>query len=386
MSFEFATSAVCPHQVQFESSPIDPITRQWADFPRPPANAGVSVYVDRVKVPQDGLWSRAELPFFKPGPYRIHRGQNDLLLMSSGFDPPRLIQLTPGPAVPASDMAVGLQRQLPEFLVYAKENRVVVSTRNPVRGTGFQFKDPRWTDRSESLPTTARVMAAYSDVGIVPGRAATGRRLFPGWSVQRDPTSPLPQDKRLVFSDPLPNADPLIELCYVTPSQYCRRCFGSKVEYDYSVENGTYAQVRNVDLLAQEFEKYLMTKIGSHWKWNWLGSGLVDRIGGKGNTGLVSASALISVDVTQAFATYQRMKSQQELNFPQQQITDAEFPMDLASVNVQFLPDDPTVAVLDTVIVNRSQVDVPLMRVVGNPSPFSVGSDPSRVLRLLPGG
>lgn len=386
MSFEFATSAVCPHQVRFETSPLDPVTRAFAAFPRPPQSSGVQVYVDRVGVPQGGLWSRAELPFSKPGPYRVYRGQNDLLLLSSGFDSPRLVQLTPGPSVPATDMASGLQRQLPEFLVYEKRGHVVLSTRNPVRGTGFQFRDPRWTDRSESLPTTARIMAAYSSVGIVPGRAATGRRLFPGWSVQRDPTSPLAQDKRLVFDDPLPNADPLIELSYVTPAQYCRRCFGTRVEFDYSVEAGTYARVRNTDLLAQEFEKFLMTKIGSHWKWNWLGSGLVDRIGGKGNTGLVSASSLIMVDVTQAFSTYQRLKSQQEANFPQQQITDSEFPMELASVDCQFLPDDPTVAVLNTVIVSRSQVDVPLARVVGNPSPFSVNGDPARILRRLPGG
>ena len=386
MSFDFATGAVCSHQVKFEAVLIDQTSRAFAPFPKPPNTAGVSVYVDRVPVPSGGLWSRAELPFSNPEPYRVHRGQNDLLLMSVGFDAPRLLQLTPGPNVSAFDMAIGLQRQLPDFLIEARSKRVVISTRNPVRGTGFQFHDPQWTDRSRSLPTTGRILSAYSEVGIIPGRAATGKRLFPGWSVQRDPTSPIVQDRRLVFDDPLPNADPLIELNYATAAPYCRRCFGTKVEYDYSVENGTYATVQNTDLLSQEFEKFLFTRIGSHWKWNWLGSGLVDRIGGKGSTGSVNASALIAVDVSQAFATYQSLKTKQEASFPQQRITDGEFPLQLDSVDVQMLPEDPTVAVVTTVIVSRSQVDIPLQRVVGNPSPFNIGSDPSAVLRGLPSG
>ncbi len=386
MSFEFATNAVCSHQVRFEAVPLDPTSRASAKFPKPPNTSGVSVYVDRVPVPEGGLWSRAELPFSNPGPYRIHRGQNDLLLMSVGFDVPRLFQLTPGPAVSASDMALGLQKQMPDFLVEARNRHVVISTRNPVRGTGFQFHDPRWTDRSRSLPTTGRILGAYSQVGIIPGRAATGKRLFSGWSVQRDLTSPLIQDRILMFDDPLPNADPLIELNYATAAPYCRRCFGTKVEYDYTRENGTYAVVRNTDLLAQEFEKFLYTKIGSHWKWNWLGSGLFDRIGGKGSTGSVNASSLIAIDVSQAFATYRRMKTQQESSFPQQKVTDGEFPLQLDSVDVQQLPDDPTVAVVTTVIISRSQVDIPLQRVVGSPSPFGVSGDPSAMLRGLPGG
>lgn len=386
MSFEFATAAICSHQVRFEAVDIDPISRASAKFVKPPNTAGVSVYVDRVRVPEGGLWSRAELPFSNPGPYRVHRGQNDLLLMSVGFDTPRFLQLTPGSAVSASDMALGLQKQLPDFLVEARNRHVVVSTRNPVRGTGFQFHDPRWTDRTQSLPTTGRVLGAYAQVGIVPGRAAIGKRLFPGWSVQPDVTSPLIQDRVLAFDDPLPNQDPLIELNYSTAAPYCRRCFGTKIEYDYTIQNGTYATVQETDLLAQEFEKFLFTKIGSHWKWNWLGSGLFDRIGGKGSTGSVNAASLIAIDVSQAFATYQSMKTQQEANFPQQRVSDGEFPQQLDSVDVQTLPDDPTVAVLTTVIVSRSQVDIPLQRVVGTPSPFSVNGNPSAILRGLPGG
>jgi hypothetical protein len=387
MSYDFATAAVCPHQVFFEACPVDQGTKRSCSFPRPPNNSGVAVYVDRVPVPKSGLWSTASLPFFKPGPYRVQAGVNDLLLMAVGFGMPRLLQLTPGPAVSASDMAIGLQRQLPDFLVYADGKRVVVSTRGPSRGTAFQFHDPRWTDRVGSLPTTARVLGAYSEVGIVPGRAVTGTKIFPGWSVQLDPSSPVIQDRILLFDEPLPNADPLVELSYVTAAQYCRRCFGTRVEYDYTINNGTYDTVQNTDLLVQEFEKFLLTKIGSHWKWSWLGSGLVDRIGGKGNTASSSVNALISVDVTQAFATYQSLKTGQEANFPQQKVTDAEFPLQLGSVDVQLLPNDPTVAVLNAVIVSRSQVEVPLARVVGNPNPFSaLNGDPAQTLRRLPGG
>lgn len=371
MSYDFATRQVCPHKVQFEAVPVDANTRKYAAFPRPPSSQDVTIYIDGVQVPKTGLYSHAELPFSKPEPYRIKRDINDLLYLSVGFEPPRFIQLTPG-SVSAKDMSLWLQQQLPDLSVDVDNKHVVIRTRQPIQGTGFQFYDPRWSDKTNSLPTTSRVLKAYSEIGIVPGRAATGIKIFPGWSIERDTSSPLVENKLLVFEDPLPNADPLVELCYSTTAGNCRRCFGTKLEFDYHVLNGTYETVRNVDLLSQEFDKFLVTKIGSHWKWNWLGSGLVDRIGGKGNTAASNMSALITVDINQAFSVYSSLKQQQDSRFPQQVVTDAEYPLQLSSINVQLLPDDPTIAIVITKIVSRSQQPVDIVRVVGAPNPFGL--------------
>src|SRR5690606_28519206 len=106
---------------------------------------------------------------------------------------------------------------------------------------------------------------------------------------------------------------------------------GTQLEFDYSIVDGTYETVKNTDLLAQEFDKFLHTEIGSHWKWNWLGSSLHSRIGGKGNMGITSATSLLNIDVSQAFKTYQNIKEKQDTGFPQQRVSDAEYPLELGS-------------------------------------------------------
>ncbi len=385
MSFDYALERICSHEVAFETVAIDSSDRRSARFGMPPSNSRVRVFVDEVEVPQTGLFSAAELPFTSPEPYRIKSGVNDLIYLGVGFGSPRFVQLVPGGAVRASDVAKDLQRKVPELFFSVKRGRVVMRSRSSGGGTAFQLHDPRWTDKTSSLPTTSRTMGCYSSVGIVPGRAAGGRKLFPGWTVGADPSSPDGFDKLLVFDERIRNNDPLIEVCYVTSQANCRRCHGTQVEFDYGVFNSTYETVENLDLLAQEFDKFVFTKVGSHWKWNWLGSGLVDRIGGKGSTGAVTVNSMITFDVSQAFRTYQSLKQKQDAGFPQQKVTDAEFPQQLSNIDVKTLPDDPTVAVVTSTIVSRSRVPVPLKRIIGNPSPFTLSGDPVQKIRLQGG-
>jgi hypothetical protein len=385
VSYDFALEKLCSHEVAFETIVLDSSDRRSAPFVRPPSNSRVRVFLDNVEVPQSGLVSYAELPFSSPEPYRIKSGVNDLILISVGSDIPRFVQLVPGGAVRASDIVKDLQRKLPDLFFSVKRGRVVVRSRNPVNGTAFQFHDPRWTDKTSSLPSTSRVLGCYKAVGIVPGRAVGGRKLDPGWTVGADPSSPDGTGKLLVFDSTIPNHDPLIEVCYVTNQVNCRRCHGTQVEFDYNVLNATYETVTDLDLLAQEFDKFVFTKIGSHWKWNWLGSGIVDRIGGKGSSGAVTVNSMITFDISQAFRTYQSLKQKQDAGFPQQKVTDGEFPQQLASIDVRTLPDDPTIAIVTSTIVSRSRVPLPLKRVVGNPSPFTLQGDPVQNIRLQGG-
>ena len=373
MSYDFALQKICSHEIRMENGLYDYVTGAIR-FGTPPSNQRVTVWVDGVKVPPAGLWSYAMLVFTNPGPYRINRGQNDLLYVKIGNEPPTFVQLLTG-NVPATDLVKDLTLKIPALNFSTTRGRVVIQSRVPLNGTAFTFVDPRWTDKTQSLPTTVRTLAAYSRLGVIPGRVATGRMLFPPWTIEKNELSSWDMDKIVQFHGQIPNQKPVVQLSYVTYPTYCRRCGGTRVEFDYNVMGGTYETVSDADLLAQEFDKFMYTRLGSHWKWTWLGSKLIDRIGGKGATGNTSISAMLSMDVNQAFAVYQNIKMQQSQNSPAQQVSDAEYPLSLRSINVATLPDDPTAAIISISLVCRSLTPVTLNRIVGNPNPYTIGSN-----------
>jgi hypothetical protein len=138
------------------------------------------------------------------------------------------------------------------------------------------------------------------------------------------------------------------------------------------VVNGGYESVDGADLLLQEFDKYLFTRAGSHFKWPWLGTRLMDRVGGKGSASGLSPAAFIQVDINQAFRTYQDVKTQQDRGL--QPVSDAEYPHGIGGVQVQSPSDDPTVAVVTVTITARTREPIVLKRVVGNPDPFTLSS------------
>ncbi|GAF88735.1 unnamed protein product, partial [marine sediment metagenome] len=268
------------------------------------------------------------IPFSNAGPYRIRSGVNDLLYISVDHGAPQFVQLLKG-TIKATDLARDLQSRIPSLNFTVEKNRVVISGQEAMVGTAFSFPDPRWTDPTASLITTSRVLGAFNTLGIVPGRAVSGRELYPGWRVYKDETSVDERDRVIVFNRPLFNHDPIIQLNFVTFPSFCRRCQGARIEYDYRVVGDTYETVEDVDLLFQEVDKFLFTKIGSHWKWAWLGSNVTNRVGQKGSTGFISVDAAITMDITKAFGVYQNIKMQQNTRFPAQDVTDAEYPQSL---------------------------------------------------------
>jgi hypothetical protein len=380
MSYDFALQKLCSHEVAMESAAIDPISKSFVSFKRNPTNSRVQLYVDGILVPQTGLYSISSLPFMKSEPYRIVSGVSDLIYIKIGNGAPQIIQIIPG-LVKASDIAADLARKIPS-IDWTVENKRVVASASPSRvQTSFSFPDPRWTDRTQSLPTTSRILGAYQQLGILPGRCVANKKLYPGWRIRPDSTSPDETGLSIQFESPLFNSNPLIQLSYVTSAVDCRRCHGTQIEYDYSILNNTYETVKDVDLLGQEFDKFLFTKIGSHFKWNWLGSGLMDRIGSKGSTAGVSINSLITMDIAQAFKLYQNIKSQQDSRFAFQNVSDAEYPLSLGGINIQVPDQDPTIAIVTTTIVSRSLVPVELKRLVGNPNPFFLSGNPTAFLQ-----
>lgn len=382
MSFDFATLQECDHRVAFEAIQLSEIDKRTARFIQPPSSKSVQVYVDGEEVPQNGLYTFAQINTKFTGPFRIRRNVNDLLYLSIGNDPPRFFQLISGSSVKAKELALDLQRQTQSIFIGTNENRnVVFRSWNETDRKSFQFVDPRWTDVTESLPTTQRVLGAYETLGISAGKAAIGIEVFPGWDVLRDPNSPRISDRILYFRRPILNADPTLEVSYTAEVGSCRRCQGTRIEYTYRVQNSTYETVSGVNLLAQEFDKYVITDVGSHWKWNWYGSNLNSRIGGKANSSLLPSNQLIAADIDQAFRSYQNIKTQQESLAPQQRVTDQEFPLNLESIDVRFLENDPTVAIVNIIVTNRAQEESTIDRIVGNISPFNLQVDSSRLLR-----
>lgn len=379
MSYDFALEKICSHEVFLEVSPLDQTVRNTVRFQRPPSSNRVRVFVDGLEISQAGLWSRASITFTRPEPYRLKVGKNDLVYLSVGHEAPRLIQLPSGSNIPAKDLVLHLSRQVPDLAFDVVNGRVRISTRTPVRGKGFTFHDPRWTDRTSSMPTTPRILGCYSELGIVPGRVASGTRIFPGWKIVLDPNS-FVDEKVVLFDDPLPNRLPLVQTAYVTDAANCRRCFGTRIEFDYNVLGGKYETVDNADLLAQEFDKFLFTRIGSHWKWPWLGTAISQRIGSKALTAVSNSTTFISMDVTQAFKAYQNIKTQQDALIVQR-VTDAEFPYSIDDLSVQFSPVDPTIAVVQAFITSRSREPVELKRVIGNPDPMYLEGNPNPFLQ-----
>jgi len=377
MSYDFALEKICTHEIKLETVNFVAGTEDSIRFPKNPTNSNVNVRMDSIVIPPSGLWSAPELPFSKAEPYRIVSGVSDMLYVQVGSDSARLIQMVSGNNVKALDIAKDLSQKIPELSITASDGRVFFnSNESGPTAISFSFPDPRWTDKTSSLPTTHRILGGYAQVGIVPGRKVVSRKTIPSWSIVEDNMTLAAggNGKLIRFSEPIRNANPVFQIGYFTDPMNCRRCQGTQIEFDYSPLNGSYETVYDADLLSQEFGKFLFTKSGTHFKWPWLGSRLTDRIGGKNVMNGVTSSALITLDVNQAFKVYQNIKTQQDQQFPFQQVSDEEFPYSLSSLTVQIPQNDPTVAIVVSSVTSRSRNPTVLKRLIGNPNPFLLSS------------
>jgi len=364
LSFDFALAKTCSHEVLFEHLTLDPFSRNTLKFLRPPSNSAVRIRINGVEVPKAGLLSTPEF-LTASGPFRIRKGQNDRLLFRYNRGPIQEILLQSSQLLTIGDLTAFLRRTLPEVRCEVVGTRCRISC-DP--GNSFEFSDPRWTDRAQTNPNTLATLAGFRTLGIVPGRVFRSSTLFPAWDVVVNPNS-YADDKAILFREPLRNGNPVCEVSYFTRSADCRRCSGSDVEYDYSVQSNSFEIVQNTDLLLQEFDKFLFTRAGSHWKWKWLGSSLSDRIGSKANAAGQMANALIELDVQRAFQNYQNVKLQQDrVGF--QRVSDAEFPFQISGLTVESAPQDPTISFVKAAITSRSRELVETTRLVDGPTSY----------------
>ena len=381
MSYDFALQKMCNHRVFREVLPIDADTNTQVSIPRPISNGSVEVFVDDIRIPSHGLYSSPSIPFSKPGPYRFVSGKSDLLYVAVGNKPARYVQLLTGSNLSAEDVAKDLTTKVTDLSFGVSNGRVVVTNPSPVGLVGFTFVDPVTYDKLRLNPVTDRVLGAYSNAGIVPGRVVSSHRVYPGWTLRKNIYTCQEEIKAIYFDYPLPNQNPVVRVSYSTIPQYCRRCVGSSVEYDYQPTKGTYLTVQNGDLLYQEFDKYLFTSVGSHYKWRWIGSSISEKIGGKSILFEGAVSGLVSLDVSNTFKTYANIKSQQLSGFPQQKVSDEEYPGIVSTVNSVVNPDDPTVTEVDVTITDKNGKSLTISRIFGVPNPLSITNSPSAAIQ-----
>src|SRR5690606_33476783 len=180
------------------------------------------------------LYSFAKIATTEIGSYDIRAGVNDMIQIRIGANT-QSIQLIPG-RISAKDLSRFLDKNTPDSInISYQGKRIIFSSRVRTNKTEFAFPDPRWVDNTSSLSLTRRILGGYKELGIIPGRQVYGKKAYSGWSVQIDPMSPDGQDKQIFFDEPLGNNHPLIQVNYVTLPQYCRRCHGTQLEFDYSI-------------------------------------------------------------------------------------------------------------------------------------------------------
>jgi len=379
MSFDYSLGKPCDHFVYQELLGVDYQTRTRVNMPKALANNKIKVYVDGVEIPEIGLYSEAKLYFGNPGPYRFIPNESDLLYLALGDGNPVYIQMLTGTSIRTDDVVKDLQVKIPNLKVYNESNHVIIQNGIESGLSGFRMVDPRLNGQVLTSRNAARVIGAYAQAGISPGKVINHQKVYPGWSLNRDYLT-FEENKYIIeFERSLPNKNPVVKVSYYAQTSACRRCNGSGYEYDYTVKNNTYSTSKNGDLLVQEFDKFLFTKSGSHFKWKWIGSDIQDQIGTKLITR--DSTGVLSLNIDSTFQTYSDIKAQQLGTFRFQNVTDEEYPGYVADVTISTDAQDPTLVSIIIDITDKTGKVVTVSRIVEGPNAVSPLTNPDLALR-----
>ena len=320
MSYDRHIDQICPHMVAEEALFVFSDRRTVRPLRPIASSASVKVRVNSVaEVPSYGLLLPAVAKSFKRGPYDIQVGVNDQLVLSVGGGADQVLTAPFGEGLTAQQLVDTLNQQSARTLAFS-----VVRQRIRLR------------TRREGPEATLFVKSAGSTLaetlGIPTNRGWRGQRVYPGWSLVRDPNTLRDQPTRyILFDDQLNGTQDYVELNYVTVRSECRRCQGLGVENDWRYgTTGEVAQVRDEALLLQEVLKAVYTVQGSNPFHRWYGSNIVNTVGRKlSSSGMVQN--LIVADIHEAFRRWRTVKRKQEEEVGQV-LSDAEYPLRLLSV------------------------------------------------------
>ncbi len=346
MSYDFSTNKKCSHIIAFEDVVID---NGSIIIDVPFNNNSVSVYFNGKKIEKSGLWSTPEC-FIKRKNFKIDKFNNILSYkLGSAY---KTVTLSSG-LFSQGDFVKMISKKTNELRFSIENDMIVIRLDDSLIGNyTLSFPDPLWIDKSNSLPETQVILKTYNTLGILPGRVYVSKKLVPGWFLKKVNDGVL-EKQAIVFDGEIKNSNPSVSVTYTTFVGYCKRCAGTGYEHDYSVGgSGQFNVVKNIDLLTQEFDKYLFTDIGSHWKWRWLGSNMNSLVGSKNLLGQSRSS--IDNSVRKAFETYKSMKREQ-LKIYTQNVTDYEMPTSIESVSVEQDQNEPTAVNVSISVNTRSR-------------------------------
>jgi phage baseplate assembly protein W len=357
MSFDFQLGHSCPHltieeEVLLGSDRMELRTRQ-------PVASSSHIKItanDEVVIPQNGLFTRAQVTGSLSGPFRILKNEQRLTL-SNRTQTVADVVLPVGPRIDTSRVA--------EVLDAAVRNAGVPIYVENVNGY------LRVTDFSEDgLRSQVRVGgAAASAVGFIHQVRSRGRQVYPSWNfaemevlhTSRNLTFRYVSARFPKFDQPV-RGNPVFKVTYTTMQQQCRRCQGFGIENDYRIAaDREPLLVENEDLLNQGVLKILSTIKGSNPYHPEYGTLLLTRIGTKA---LGSGITSINEDVVNALVIFQRL---QTLQGQYQNVAPRERLASLISVNTTPSEIDPTVFEVEIVAANAANVPVVINTVYAAP-------------------
>jgi len=358
MSYDRQIDQLCPHLVVEEALFI--FNDRQTVRPLRPIGSGASVKV-RVNgvadVPPYGYLIPASAKGSKRGLYDITAGVNDQLVLVVDGGPDLVLTAPSGVGVTAQHVADILNYQAARNLnISVSRQRIRIRTRS---------EGPESTLFVKSTGSTLA-----DTIGLPTDRGWRGQKVFPGWSLVRDPNTLADQPTRyLLFDDLFKGTQDYVELNYVTVRSECRRCNGLGVENDWRYgETGEVVQVRDEALLLQEILKAVYTIQGSNPFHPWYGSNIVNTVGRKlSSSGLIQN--LVVADIHEAFRRWQTVKRKQEEEVGQV-VSDAEYPLRLLSVVLEQSRYDPTVVFVNSTVQNRSQQPIQIERGIKLPQPL----------------
>jgi hypothetical protein len=160
------------------------------------------------------------------------------------------------------------------------------------------------------------------------------------------------QDKILRFNEKWKSLTDYFEINYVTLSNVCTKCIGSKYLDDLSYDvRGGMLQTRNEHLLMQNVEKFVITTLNSNPFHSFVGTGLVGLIGKR----LSNFSFLQSQIIAEISRTLQKLQDlQSQYRSLGRVMTNGEILATVDGIQVEQDIDDPTIVRVTVTVTAQS--------------------------------
>jgi hypothetical protein len=350
MSTDIRLMYRCPHVTFEELVSLDSIDLRTALSKQPVAGGYVRVTANNNVIPSQGLYAPAKLYAAVAEPYGIISGETSFSLITSQESITVNLPVSSRGRTSAAAIIAFLQPLLTTATIEVSNGYLVI-TDTAIQGT-------------QSFVEVAG--DAASALGFIEQRGATGRKVYPGWQLIQRGTTP----RRYVQFTEKFKTNPILKLSYTVAQNQCLRCRGTGVENDMRFnEQGEILTIRNENLLYQGSLKILLTVKGSNPYHTFYGTRIKDRIGSKA-VGAVAAA--IREDIIRALGYYKQFQQEQG---KYQQVTLKETLYEIASVQVNPAPNDPTVYYVDVVVRNASSEPVSLSIVYTVPGATALMGD-----------